>query len=318
MVLPLRPWIHNLSNLDISSYLYTVILPFQMYSFHSLVCVCVFVISRVYFLRQGASFLSAGWRGGQRRAECLLPVRRHRQSLRERALPPRGEYASSFFFIVRCVKTVSQHVSTRVIESGRRCVCKEEEQEEEEEEATKKEEIEVVYSRVLRFADGLIRWKRSESYDLHAQPLAKLPHKFLYKLFFARAFFRSAAKSCDPRLLRQKNKARASAAVKIKHPGSRGKVKQSVWSCFKCCLLFMEWIPPRCNSLQPPKQHCEIKKRGKKKKNSNCDWQYQTISRLLLRTWKRRPEKLNLIPARDRVTLHSSYITKVSVVIKLI
>lgn len=77
--------------------------PLQMFaSPHSLfsgVCVCVFFCARVYFLRQGASFLSAGWRGGQRRAECLVPVCRHGQSLREWALPPRGENESSFFII---------------------------------------------------------------------------------------------------------------------------------------------------------------------------------------------------------------------------
>lgn len=62
---------------------------------------------RLSFLhRQGASFLSAGGRGGQRRAERLLPVRRYGQSFRERAFPAGGENTSSFY--VAFAQAVSQ------------------------------------------------------------------------------------------------------------------------------------------------------------------------------------------------------------------
>lgn len=52
--------------------------------------------SVIFLHRQGAPFLSAGGRGGQRRAERLLPVHRHGQSFRDGALPAGGENAPSF------------------------------------------------------------------------------------------------------------------------------------------------------------------------------------------------------------------------------
>lgn len=153
---------------------------------------CVsFVCPRVYFLRQGASFLSAGRRGGQRRAECLVPVRRHRQSLGERALPPRGERPSSFYYPLRQnSQSACQRPANRIRlvafaqrgGAGRRG---------EEEKATKKGRMKKLFFFFFAgcaFSLTASSEQSSESYYLHAQPLAKLPQMFLYKLLFAQAF----------------------------------------------------------------------------------------------------------------------------------
>lgn len=61
----------------------------QMWHFHHCVSLCVCVLSSYH--RQGGSFLSAGWRGGECRAECLVPVCRHGKSFWGWALPAGGE-----------------------------------------------------------------------------------------------------------------------------------------------------------------------------------------------------------------------------------
>lgn len=90
----------------------------------------------------------------------------------------------------------------------------------------------------------------------------------------------------------RKKKSRASSAAEKKCPGSRREAGESVWS------LLYGMKSPECNSLQPPKLLPE--KRTKKK--LKCERHYQTIFRLLLQTWRRKPEKLNLILAPERGT----------------
>lgn len=84
-----------------------------------IVCVCVLFVP---FYRQGASFLSAGWCGGECWAECLVPVCRHRQSFWDRALPPRGEKESvwgcfpfCFLFIIFFQASTSTPAYQRMI-----------------------------------------------------------------------------------------------------------------------------------------------------------------------------------------------------------
>lgn len=89
----------------------------QMCHFHH--CMCVSCVSS--FHRQGASFLSAGWRRGECRAECLVPVHRHGQSFWGWALPPRGENKLFSLFLLPLKETVKPtSPSTCIIERGGR------------------------------------------------------------------------------------------------------------------------------------------------------------------------------------------------------